>query len=549
MIRVLLLTLFLLIFNVSIASTQDDIEPDLPITTEVPVETEETTEEETEIAITTDEPEPDATLETTPIPLATAERPHIADFILSWDDEVLYPQGLYFYLWLNVSVDEVESLRLIINIAGENTPRIINDDVIREHMVNENFRATVRMIWAFPSDNPPPLQADISYEWRVELTNTDTAYIPGIIKYQNPAGLWITEPINNNLSVIYPDSAPSNLSQRLRDQYELLAEITNTRPRFNFIISPNTMPIDPCQVQDEIRIDEQIALSCETSIIDAILRETSYTLITGLNIHDAIAKTFRKTTENFYQDIWQNQNIPDWFIYGLHAIYQSANYQSELQATRHQERINRLYSLEQLEVIDENDLIAQSQAVMMTLYIADQFGLEVLYDLASTDFIEDETFAERYQRMTTRSIERLIPAMSNWLYYGHIQDVTELNLYGEPTTTPTPTHTMTAFPPTVTPTPTPTATYTLTATLTPTPTITGTLTVTPLPSATSTPTATLAPPTITPIPADYVFPTVPPAPITPPPPAEPITQEVMLLTLVSLIILAALGGIILMLRK
>lgn len=538
MIRTFFLTLALLLFTLSASLAQDDVPADLtPDSSETAVETEPELEATPEEAIT---------LEPSPIP--TSDRPNVADFVLDWDDAVLYPQGLYFYLWLNVPLSEINSLRLLINVEGETVPRVINDDMIREHLNDENFRATVRLLWTFPLDNPPPLQASISYEWRIELNDTQTATVPSIMNYQNLSGRWVTEAINNQASVIYPEAAPHNLRQRLSEQYDLLSANTNQRPRFNFIISPNTMPIDPCQVQDEIRIDAQIALPCDDSVIEAILQADDYTLITGDNVNEAIANAFRTSTQIFYQDIWENQAIPDWFTYGMHAIYQSANYQSELQLTRQQERINRLKTLEQLENINDDDAIAQAQAVMMTLYIADQFGLDVVYNLAGSDSIEDETFAQRYERITDSPFERLIPAMNNWLYASHTQTIIALNLYGEATATATPSLIPTDFPSTITPTPTLTATPTSTPTQTPTATLTGTLTTTPLPSVTPSITPTPAPPTITPLPADYVFPTLPPTPITPPPPPEPITQEVMLLTLVLFIILASVGGIIIISR-
>jgi hypothetical protein len=540
----------IILFSLSTTLAQDD--ELVEITPETPIETASEMDGETAIEIEVDVT-PDANINSdTPTPAPTEplrDRSNVADFVLDWEDEVLYPQGLYFYLWLNVNIDQISSLRLLLNIEGESDPRIINDEEIRPHLTEIDYRAIVQMTWAFPLDNPPPLQARINYEWRIELEDARTATVPSLINFQNPAGTWVTERLNNNMQAIYPSSAPHTFAQRLTEQYSLLAENTGKRPQFNFIISPNTQPIDPCQTQDEVRIDDLIALSCEESLINAILSETSYTLITGVNVNDAVSKTIRTLTNLFYANIWENQDIPDWFIHGVHAIYQSTNYQGELQLTRQQERVDRLYPLDNLNTIDDENLIAQAQAVMMTLYIADQFGLETVYQLATAEFIEDESFAQRYQRITNSPIERLIPAMRNWLYYAQIQDIAELNLYSEPSPTPTITLTPTAFPSTVTPTPTSTHTPTETPTITPTPTITGTLTVTPLPSLTPSLTPTPEPPTITPLPADYVFPTAPPAPVQPPPPSEPISQEMILLTLAGFIILASLAGIVLLFRN
>lgn len=545
--RTLLLLFLTVSFSLSPTLAQDD-EPIEPTST--PSVEAETSIDPTEAEATTT---PDAinpeTLPTLTPTEALSDRPDVADFVLDWEDHVLYPQGLYFHLWLNVSVSQINSLRLIMAIEGESAPRVIFDEEIRPYLTEVDHRAIVSMAWPFPITNPPPLQARINYEWRIELNDARTATVPSIINFQNPAGSWTTEQLNNNLRVIYPSTAPNTFSQRLSDQYDLLATNTGIRPPFNAIISPNTLPIDPCQVADQIAVDDLIALSCEHSMIDAILRETSYTLITGLNVNDAISQAIRSLTDLFYADIWAGQAIPDWLIVGTHAIYQSANYQGELQQTRQQERVKRLLALDDLNVIADDDLTAQAQAVMMTLYIADQFGLDTVYALATSEFIEDETFAQRYQRLTNHSLNRLIPAMSNWLYDLHTPAIAELNLYAEPTPSPTLTLTATSFPATITPTPTATSTSTPTATITPTPTITGTLTVTPLPTLTASLTPTPAPPTITPLPADYVFPTAPPAPIEPPTPAEPVAQELMLLALAGFIILAALGGIVLMFRN
>ena len=147
-----------------------------------------------------------------------------------------------------------------------------------------------------------------------------------------------------------------------------------------------------------------------------------------------------------------------------------------------------------------DDPLWQAQSDAMLLYIADQIGLDALYQLARAA----EPFDTAYASAVGQPLDALLPNLSRWIFTEPAVGAFSVSPYQQET--PTPTHTATA-----TQTLTPTVTHTPTVTLTPS--VTGTLS--PTPSATPRPTNTPIPPppSVTPRPAGSLFtPTPIPAP-------------------------------------
>lgn len=517
----------------------------------------------------TEEPDDDAEVSPAPPVGRTATptstpRPQVPPFILTWDEDVLYPQALYFRIVISAPLAEIEAITLNISFAGEATTRTIDDDDIRAAATEEARITDINLTWDVPFNNPPPFQSIISYTWEIRLTDGQSTSVPGVTRYRDPAVLWETETIEG-VRVIYPAGTSAALRDSLSPLYTLLAANTVSRPEFAFALNPASTPLDPCATSSAVagtRTGRTVACVADDSIVRQILTQDGFTLITGAGIADTTAAMYRAIITGFYTPLWQvdtpeapsTQNVPSWLAEGVLSVYQTPNRFTALQQARIAERTGTLYTLEAMNIADDT-LLWEAQAVMMTLYIADSFGLDVLYALAGAEpFDEEETFRERYERLTESPFERLLPAMSNWLYRAEASAAIALDLFQAVTATPTITFTPTPFPPSPTFTPTSTSTVTPTATITLTPTVTGTLSATPLPTRTPTITPLPAMPTVTPLPPDFEFPTVPPptldadaiptptpAPISTQPPLE--AEDIILLALTVLIILAAGTGI------
>jgi hypothetical protein len=122
-----------------------------------------------------------------------------------------------------------------------------------------------------------------------------------------------------------------------------------------------------------------------------------------------------------------------------------------------------------------------AQSYGMVLYMAEQLGVDGLFNLASS-LSADNALAEAYAEATDSTLSGLISAWSSWLFTP--QAVSAYGYSPYLPTTATPTVTMT-FTPTITPTFTPSLTPTIT------PSVTGILSPTPRPP-------TIVPPTPTP---------------------------------------------------
>lgn len=520
------------------------------------------------------EPDPTPTTEPadptpTPAPVQPTPTalPDVADFIINWDDDVLFPVGLFFSLSINAPLDAITDITLTLNIAGEAAPRRVDFAAISEAVTVDTPITRIALTWRTPPDDPPPFQALINYTWRVTLDDGRSGRVPGTLQFKEAGRAWvIDEDDEGGVNLIYPAGTSDALRLRVNALYALLAARLDERPPLSLALNPANAPIDPCERVEQIigaRTGQRIDCDDEAGIGRAMMARMGYDIIDAPTNAQAINLAISAVADAFHAPRWEGQALPDWFTRGLFALYRASDRFTDLQRVRLAERTATQYSMDAMEIaIDAADDggLWESQAIIMTLFIADAYGLDALYALADEPFEPDETFAARYARLTGDALSRLLPAMNNWLYRGRALDVVRFDPFQtEPTPTPTTTSTPTAFPLTATFTPTATPTATATATPTLTPTVTGTLSATPLPSSTPTDTPSPPPPTITPLPPDFQFPTVPPPTpeIAATPTATPAPSAIdnisaadwALLVLTALVILSAGAGIMMMLQR
>jgi hypothetical protein len=514
--------LFCLLIPLTV-SAQDDTPEPTPTVTPQPTEPSPTldptpntaTPTETSTATPFGTPRP-----TMPSPTPTlTPRPEVEDFVNTWQEDVLYPQAVVFDLVLGVPLADVETMTITLTPATGDDPRSISFETIQTGVTAEDPFLTVNLIWPVPPADPLPFEALIQYEWSITLTDGQTATVPGVFAWANPDQRWIfLDDPAERVNLIVP--ADISLNQQaaitqLNQVYDLLADMTGAAPRFDLLLTDQRERLDPCLTAETITGPRTgNTATCEGAVVNAMLDDLGYEVIVLSNRAGVfpLGRAIDRMIDGFYDPIWAEIDLPQWFQYGLRALIQPVADESTLARVRDATRFNTLLTLEQMTTIPPDAPRWQDQAVVMVAYMADRFGLQAVYDLAADT--TETPFDARYAFNTGGRLDALLPAMENWVFSQRAVGALTVNLYTETTATPTPTLSPTVFPPTATPT----ATDTPTATATPT--VTGVLTATPLPSLTPTPTEEPGTPTITPLPADFEFvapiqPTATPAPVIP----------------------------------
>lgn len=448
--------------------------------------------------------------ESTPTPTPT---PDVPGYILGWEAVSLYPAALRFDLTIGRSADQIQSVILTVEIEGQPLD-IIEIDVEEDALRSGDFVELV-YLYELSTGNAPPFLSIVEYTWLVSLVEDENQVeVPGALLFVDPRFQWDeVEDDNIDVTLIFPVDAldSTNVVDDLRPVYNLLIESTGERAAFQFLLFPNDAPRNPCSLNedDEPTITEprtETDLTCEDAVLAQIFAERDATPV-NVDFSDPEA-TNRQFLEqmipSFYNDLWNNPNIPDWFRMGLLNFYLPVTRFGDLALLRSAARGNRLVTLNQL--ASSEPALRDVQSNGMVIFLADRFGVQTLFDFANTAG-DTESFDTLYQDTFDSTLDALVPSVNNWLFTRSAENAFNYTPYQPTTPTPTPTESLTPFPPT--PTDTPTAT----ATITPTATVTGFLSATPLPTLTPSLTNTPRPPSITPRPAGSLLdPTATPIP-------------------------------------
>lgn len=442
-------------------------------------------------------------------------RPDVPEFIYDWQDVVLYPSGIYFKLVVDRPLVQIQDLTLTLSIEGEAEPRIIPFDVLRNSIIFDRDFTELRYIWYPSADNPPPFQSIIRYNWTVITVQQETANIPGVLAFVDPNITWVQDQ-GSWLNLYLPEGVinTDQLREGLDPIYELLQANTGRTPRYNFFITNDSYPVNPCVTRAQIPYMDGVE-TCQDAIISPMIRNTGYTLFNVGQFREATIAN--DITHYIVGDFYTTANLPAWFLTGLIYFYTPSDKAGMVDTVKNAARASQLYTLNTLQTPDPNNpTLWDAQSYSMVVYIARLAGVEAVFELARGG---EGTFAARYEAITGLPLDGLLPSWENYIFRQSALDDARLSLYAGATELPTATNTITPFPPTPTNLPTSTATSTIT------PTVTGVLTATPLP--TRIPSATPRPgtPTITPLPAGYVFPTYTLEPSPTPIPSVATTQD------------------------
>jgi hypothetical protein len=289
------------------------------------------------------------------------------------------------------------------------------------------------------------------------------------------------------------------LERSLIPTYNLIAANVNQTREFNILLYPPDVAPTGCETIDDGELFAlgsvtEYGIACDPARATTIAAASGYDIVQPASGGFAAAQDALVTHffERFYEPVWDDAAIPEWFRAGLTRFYQPDSktelYGPVLAAARR----SSLYELGEM-LGQRDDPLWQAQSYVMVLYIAAEIGVSGLFELASS-LGGAESFTSAYEAATGQSLRALIPAMSRWVLTTPGEVAFRYTPYQPTTPTPSATPSSTPFPAT------PTFTPTITDTPTPSPTVTGVLSRTPVPTRTPTRTPTPAPPSVTPRP-------------------------------------------------
>jgi hypothetical protein len=439
-----------------------------------------------------------------------------SDVIYFWESQSLFPVGVGFDIVIARPQPEIARATLIVQPEGRETQEI--DVSIAENTIFSETFTELTYIWSIPQGAPIGVFTEIDYTWRVVTNRDEIAEVSSKLVFTDTRVEWQTnEDTNGMIDLTAPSEGINTAALRssVRDVYHLLETNTGRSPRFNLLIYPATLPVGGCienangqAVVIETKGGKEAP--CDVLMAENAIRAAGYSLLqipsptTGISEQTILIEHL---VGEFYAPIWNGKNVPDWFRVGLARFYAPIAKGDLLAPVRQAGRNNQLISLQGMTTSPsfDNSEVAnlwRAQSYGMVLYVAQQIGVQGMFDLAN-EIGNAESFEAAYQKVMGASLTTLLPAWQNWIFKEAA--VSAYSYYPYLPDTPTPTSTRTH-----TPTITPTATGTFTET--PTPTVTGVLSATSLPTFTPSITPKPPTPTLTPRPAGSSIDTPTPLP-------------------------------------
>jgi hypothetical protein len=464
-------------------------------------------------------------------------------FIFKWDAEVIFPMGVRFTASFLRPVTDLSSVNITIQPEGE---AALTQSVSFDEPMNHGDTFTdLAYIWEIPPDRLPRLFRDLRFEWEAEDIRGDRAVASDKFVFTDQRVEWeqSEDPAGFiNLTVRADGPSPAQIRQSILLAYNLISANVGRVQPLNILLYDADLPASGCTRDADNKLVavgpiSEISLACDPSRSALVFQRSGFdwVQVTRLGVtSNASAALIQLFTRRFYEPLWLDKAVPDWFRIGLGQFYSQASKSMLLGVVRSASRNNKLYSLDEMTVERPGDDLWPAQSYAMVVYLADRIGVSRLFQLANLRSVD--SFVQAYESAIGQPISALLPNLSRWIFTNQAENAFAFTPYQAETPTPTPTATLT---PTATPTPTDTETPSLT------PSVTGVLSATPTLTRTPSRTPTLPPPSVTPRPASSLF---TPTPI--PPPSvldDPVTQQGILAIL--LIALAAVGLAYLILRR
>lgn len=438
------------------------------------------------------------------------ELPLSEGFIFNWETEIIYPMGVRFWVMWSRPPEGLRGVTLTVEVDGYE-PETIEVDW-DEPISSGPSHVELAYVWAAPDNAALRLFSDeeITFEWNAVDDAGLTGRVRDVVMFRDQRVNWVQndDPLGRiNLTVSADGPSPRQIRQNVLLPYNLMSANVGAVPQFNILLYPaDTDPSGCTIIQDEKTGGEVLAavgpvsgdwLPCDPQRSAAIIAASGLEVVQTGSSGGAQAALVRFLTERFYEPFWGEADVPDWFLNGLAWFYQPASKTMLMLSVRDAARVERLLPLEQMAAA-QNETLWNAQSFAMVLYIADQIGVDGLFELASA-VRSAESFTAAYAAATGQPLSALLPNLRQWVFTREADSAFNYTPYQPETPTPLPSLTNTPFPPTATDTPPPTATMTVT------PSVTGVLSPTPSRTPTATVTLTPAPPTVTPRPAGSLF--------------------------------------------
>ncbi len=257
--------------------------------------------------------------------------------------------------------------------------------------------------------------------------------------------------------------------------------VPQTIPQQGRLVDASGAPI--VQAQGVVR---SVTLPCDAAKSQTLHAASGYTIVQVdyLTYNAALEAVSRALLDRLYAPLWGEATVPDWFRYGLGVFYAPTDKSVYLDEVQRAARTGGLlldYAQPPADPIKR--AIWQAQSYGLVLYMAEQIGVDGLFDLAAS--LGTRTLESAYRAAADAPLAGVFPAWRDWIFSQAARTAYTFNPYLDVTPTPTATLSPTPFPST------PTRTFTPTFTPSITPTVTGVLSPTARPS--DTPSATLTP--------------------------------------------------------
>lgn len=417
-------------------------------------------------------------------------------FISQFNVTVALPEGVLFYVTLRINRELLAEGTLTITQPGDFRDMLAIDparDVIGETLDTTDLRVVLPL-----TGDLQPFEV-LDYQWDVTTTEGQTATAIGQAVFA-PAntGLW-EQAGEDNLRLRWSGEnfGGTVMFELLQPVYQLLAEQTG-----------RTLEIDLALLEPEVAFcqttpegAEVVAVApefpCSEAAIEAYFADNGITLVRRGD-QQTFEELQNRLTQNLVEDFYQGGELPQWFLAGLAPFYRPFGGAYELLLVQQAAARDALPALTDAPA-EADQLLWTAQAYTFLLYLADTYGAETPFALASA-----RDFEAALQDLTGASLPEMYRAFQQWVVSGAAERAVYWNPYLATTPTATPTRTATALPPTRTPTSTPTETVTPTST-----SIIGQERTPVVNTPTSSPTQPVLNPTNTPLPPGSLPPVAP----------------------------------------
>ncbi len=430
------------------------------------------------------------------VPTASAQEDDddLSAYLQNYDVLLLYPEAIWSdFVLLRPASDFSGAIMTLTQQTGFSQTVTVDIAAIAE--VTAPY-TDFEHVWPIPLDNPPRLYELMTVRWDFIRTDGTIDSLAVSLRFEDTRALWLTDS-TENVRLASPDRLnPSSIRADVERMYSLMQARSGQSGQIGLALYDSGLPADPCardasgapvvQAQGIVR---SVTLPCDADKARTLHAASGYAIVQVdyLTYSSALEAVSRALVDRLYAPLWGEADVPAWFRYGLGVFYAPTDKSAYLDEARRATRTGGLVlTYDQVPTDPLKRATWQAQSYGMVLYMAEQIGVDGLFELAAS--LGTRSLEAAYQRAANAPLAGVFPAWRDWIFSQAARTAYTFTPYLDVTPTPTATLSPTPFPSTLTPTPTPTLTASVT------PTVTGVLSPTPrpsdIPSATPTPTFT-----------------------------------------------------------